>query len=79
MPGAIKRASGGFVPTNQDSDDTGLAGTKYRQQGVGHRRQGGDVGESKGMGPHMPGSAAGGLGRLEKTKMAAKVPARTES
>jgi hypothetical protein len=79
-PGAVrKRAAGGFVPSNQDSKDPGLAGDKYHQQGVGFRKMGGDVGESRGMGPHMPGSAAGGLGRLEKTKMARSVPAKTES
>jgi hypothetical protein len=79
-PGAVrKRAAGGFVPSNQDSKDPGLAGDKYHQQGVGFRKMGGDVGESKGMGPHMPGSAAGGLGRLEKAKMARSVPAKTES
>jgi hypothetical protein len=70
-------AVGGFTPTRQESDDPGLAGTMYHQQGAGFRR-GGYV-EDRGMGPHMPGSAAGGLGRLEKTKMAAKVPAKTES
>jgi hypothetical protein len=79
-PGAVrKRAAGGFVPSNQDSKDPGLHGDKYHQQGVGFRKMGGDVGESKGMGPHMPGSAAGGLGRLEKAKMARSVPAKTES
>ena len=80
--GAGKRARGGgvgFTPTNQDSEDPGLAGTKYHQQGVGFRKMGGDVGESRGMGPPMPGSAAGGLGRLEKSKMAGRVPAKTES
>jgi hypothetical protein len=49
----------------------------YHQQGTGYRR-GGYV-DDKGMGPPMPGSPAGGLGRLAKTKMARSVPAKTES
>lgn len=74
--GVGKRAAGGFVPTRQESEDPGLAGTKYHQQGRGFK--GGGYVDNAPMGPHMPGSAAGGLGRLEKTKMAGKVPAKTE-
>lgn len=78
-PGAVrKRAAGGFVPSHQDSEDPGLVGDKYHQQGVGFRKKGGYV-DNAPMGPHMPGSASGGLGRLEKTKMARSVPAKTES
>jgi len=76
-----KRAAGGFVPTKQTSKDPGLIASKYRQQGAGFRQRGGHVGgvgPQSGRGPKMPGSAAGGLGRLAKAKMAAKVPADTE-
>ena len=38
---AEKRASGGFVPTNQNSKDKGLAGTIYRTQGPKGAKSGG--------------------------------------
>ena len=67
--GVVKRAGGGFVPTNQNSKDPGLAGTIYHNEGIGFRALGGVV-EKAGSGS--------GQGRLAKEKSAEKVPAKTE-
>jgi len=64
-----KRAAGGFVPKNATSKDPALSASKYRQQGAGYRAAGGLV---------NAGGSGSGKGRLAKSAMAAKVPAKTE-
>lgn len=66
-----KSKDGGFKPKNQYSKDRALAGEVYHHEGKGYAR-GGSVG-------HAPvGGAGSGMGRLRKSRMAAKVPAKTE-
>jgi hypothetical protein len=64
---AKRRNSGGFVPKNQESKDRGLAGTVYHQQGKGYA-----------SGGSVRGGAGSGPGRLRNSRIAAKVPAKTE-
>jgi hypothetical protein len=65
---AAKRKGGGFVPKNQESKDRGLAGTTYHNQGKGYQRGG-----------SVKGGSGSGLGRLRNTRIAAKVPDKTEA
>jgi hypothetical protein len=67
---AGKRASGGVVNPGHNQKARGLLGSKYYNEGRGYA-DGGVVNTS--------GGAAGGLGRLRKTKLAAKVPDKTEA
>ena len=67
---AEKRAHGGAVSGRTDTA-RGLAGPKFHQQGVGYRDRGGPV-------PTETAGGGSGLGRLERGKLAAKVPAKTE-
>ena len=62
-----KRKGGGFVPKNQDSKDPGLTGTTYHNLGKGYA-----------SGGSVKGGSGSGYGRLRNSRVAARVPAKTE-
>lgn len=66
------RKKGGFVPSKQNSKDPGLIRGIHHNEGVGYRKHGGHI-------PQLTTAGSGsGKGRLQKSAMAAKVPAHTE-